>query len=914
LFLVVHHLAVDGVSWRILLEDIESAYDCLSREQPIALPAKTTPFQQWADRLVEQARSSSVSGSLAAWQALVAPPAERLPLQATDTLERDAVTLTVELTAEETAALLQDVPPAYRTQINDVLLTALAQALQQSTGGSSFLIEMEGHGREDFASDLDVSRTVGWFTTLFPARLELTRNMGTEAALKSVKEQLRQLPHRGLSYGLLRYLRDDASRAALAVAERPQVLFNYLGQFDQITAGSRLFAFAAEPTGPWHAPSGHRTHPVEILAQVRDGRLRADWITCEQQIPRAAVRQLASDFMAALRTIIAHCKQLGAGGRTPADFQLATLRQSEIDALWQRYVGFEDAYPLTPMQRLFYVMEQAGTGVGLEQWQFRVNGELDSRLLRLAFEQVIARHPILRTAFVTPGEGEPIQVVVPAATLPWQEKDWRGLDDAARALALDGELDQDVRTAFDLICPPLLRVTLLRLAEAEWRLLWTTHHLCIDGWSWPRVFKEIASIYAALEEQRPPAFEPAPGFRTYVAWLKKDTSASEAFWKESLAGLAAPTPLSLGPVDTPARGPRTSTEPVELETNLSRAATESFKALARAHQMTLGTLVQGGWALLLAHYSASNDVLFGASFSGRPAEVDGVETLIGPCVTNVPVRATFTPDEAVVSWLARLQRQQLDLHQHQYTPIDVIQSLSSIPWHSRLFHSLVVIQNYQVDAAAGRLGRHVQIAPVKVPEATNYALTLVFTPADKLKIKLIYHPNQVQHATVETIRTDLPAVLKALGNSPPGANVGDVLAMLPKQTRGKAAAALEAAPPAVAPNVPTAAPRGDAERRLAAIWRQLLGEKPIGIDDNFFDIGGQSIHIVRAHRLIEEAFGRSLPVVALLQFPTIRALAGQLAAAPSGPGEAHKPADAVAARARKQREALARQRNRERPG
>ena len=207
------------------------------------------------------------------------------------------------------------------------------------------------------------------------------------------------------------------------------------------------------------------------------------------------------------------------------------------------------------MQRLFYVMELAGAAVGLEQWQFRVDGMLKPDLLRRAFEQVIARHPILRTAFLAPGQGEPLQIVVPAATLPWQEKDWRTLDEAARENALCRELDEDARTGLDLTHPPLMRVTLLRLAEEQWRLLWTTHHLCIDGWSWPRVFIEIAAIYTSLEEHQPPALEPAPGFGSYVGWLKRHTASSEEFWKAALAGLAASTPqlLPSSPV-LPGRG------------------------------------------------------------------------------------------------------------------------------------------------------------------------------------------------------------------------------------------------------------------------------------------------------------------------------------------------------------------------
>ena len=438
-------------------------------------------------------------------------------------------------------------PTVYRTQINDALLTALATTLQRSTGGSSFLVDLEGHGREDIGGDLDLSRTVGWFTALFPLRLELAAGIGIGAALKSIKEQLRNVPNRGLSYGLLRYCGADlAQRAALADGQRAQLLFNYLGQFDQVTSGSELFAFASESTGLWHAPNGRRTHAVEVLAQVRDNKLRIDWNFSEKQIHRASIERLAADFISTLQDIIRHCREADAGGRTPSDVPLAPLVQAEVDQLWQLFPRFLDAYPLTPMQRLFYVMEEAGASVGLEQWQFRIEGQFEPQLLRLAFEQVITRHTILRTGFSATARGEPVQVVVPTVVLPWREQDCRELDADARRTELQRVLDQDAKTRFDLSRPPLMRVCLLRLADYEWQLLWTTHHLCIDGWSWPRLFKEIAEFYAALQEQRPALVEFAPDYGRYVGWLTRNSPSLPTYWKHALAGFAAPTPIALG--------------------------------------------------------------------------------------------------------------------------------------------------------------------------------------------------------------------------------------------------------------------------------------------------------------------------------------------------------------------------------
>ena len=909
LLLAVHHLAIDGVSWRVLMEDLQTAYDRLHEGRPVELPERSTTYQAWAARLSQHAGDAGVAAAAQTWQAILAAPVARLPVSSPENLEGDANSVSVELTADETTALLQEVPAAYRTQINDVLLTALAMTLQRSTGRGSFLIELEGHGREDIGDNLDLSRTIGWFTSLFPLRLELAPGAGTEAALKSIKEQIRRVPDRGLSYGLLRYCAEDPGlRANLAYGERPQLLFNYLGQFDQVTRGSKLFAFAPEPTGPWHAASGRRTHALEVLAQIRDGKLRADWIFSKKQMACADIERLATDFIAALRTIIGHCRGADAGGRTPSDLPLLALSQAEVDRLWRLYPGFVDAYPLTPMQRLFYVMEQAGSSVGLEQWQFRIEGRLDPALLRAAFEQAIARHSILRTGFVASESGGPVQVVMPNAVLPWREQDWRHLDTNARRSALQRELEQDARTKLDLLRPPLMRVNLLQLADDEWQLLWTTHHLCIDGWSWPRLFNEITEIYAASSAGRPAALESALGYGHYVRWLARKAPASSAYWKEALAGFAAPTPIALGPITaTSARKAEGPLQQSETAVRLSREATHGLRLLAQSAKITLSTVVQGAWALLLSHYAEARDVVFGAAFSGRPEQIDGIETMIGPCVTNVPVRAKFIPGESLQLGLARLQAQQLDLNQHQFMPLDAIQGVSEIAWHHRLFDSLLVFQNYQVDASIGQLGQSLRLIPVQAPEATNYALTIAVSPAEELNLRLIYNASRIDRDTVEAIADDLPAMMAALATSQPTATVADILAHMPVERRGKAAAAADAARILRLQATTSAAPKGETEQKLVEIWSELLGRSDIGVDDNFFDAGGQSLLLLRMHRLIESAFGVHLPIVKLLEYPTIRTLAANLNSS-DGPEQAVRHAELAAERALKQRAALARQR------
>jgi non-ribosomal peptide synthase protein (TIGR01720 family) len=247
--------------------------------------------------------------------------------------EASAQTVTVSLSVEETRALLRDVPAAYGTEINDALLTALAQAFERWMGTRTLLMDLEGHGREDIVDDADISRTVGWFTTVFPVRLDLTGAEGPGEALKVVKEQLRQIPHHGIGYGLLRYLRKDQDVAArLAALPQAEVIFNYLGQLDQAVK-SAPFRFAREPIGPSRALSGQRSHAIEVNGSVTDGQLQMKWTYSENSHRRATVEKLAFDFVEALRSLIAHCQSPEAGGYTPSDFADVELSQADIEAL-----------------------------------------------------------------------------------------------------------------------------------------------------------------------------------------------------------------------------------------------------------------------------------------------------------------------------------------------------------------------------------------------------------------------------------------------------------------------------------------------------------------------------------------------------------------------------------------------------
>jgi amino acid adenylation domain-containing protein/non-ribosomal peptide synthase protein (TIGR01720 family) len=336
LLFVIHHLAVDGVSWRILLEDLQTGYQQLSRQEAMKLPPKTTSFQNWAQCLSEYAQSPALEQELDYWldssRSAVAPLPVDYPAGKDAKTVTSACNVSVYLSAEETRALLQEVPKAYHTQINDVLLTALVQTFAQWSGTRCLLVDLEGHGREEILEAVDLSRTVGWFTTIFPVLLELQKADAPGEALKSVKEQLRRIPHRGIGYGLLRYLKEDgAITEKLRSLPQAEVSFNYLGQFDQVVSPDALFQLAKESTGPEHSHLGSRSHLLDVNAFVAGGQLQLGWTYSSNLHQRATIEGLAQDFVAALRSLIAHCQSSEAGGYTPSDFPLAQMSQDELD-------------------------------------------------------------------------------------------------------------------------------------------------------------------------------------------------------------------------------------------------------------------------------------------------------------------------------------------------------------------------------------------------------------------------------------------------------------------------------------------------------------------------------------------------------------------------------------------------------
>jgi amino acid adenylation domain-containing protein/non-ribosomal peptide synthase protein (TIGR01720 family) len=772
LFLTVHHLVIDGVSWRVLLEDVDTAYRQIKRGQPADLDARTTGYRHWARTLAEQVRTGAFDEDLDYWTRAPASVPARLPagqagLRAAGNTAGSARTVTARLGTAATQALLHQVPGVYRTQVNDVLLAALGRVIAQWTASDSTLVALEGHGREDVADGIDLSRTVGWFTSEFPVALHLPPAGDWGSTLKAVKEQLRALPRRGLSYGALRYLSDPGSPAAtlLSGGPEPQISFNYHGQWDATAASDSLFRCWHAPIGKEIDPDSTRGYLLEVNGTVTNGQLELGWTYPGEIYDEATVTRLADGMVRALEEIAAHCAEPDAGGRTPSDFPLARLDQAAVDRLAGDGRAIEDIWPLTPLQAgmLFHSLLDTDSGMYLDQASITLDGVSDPVALGQAWQRVVDQTPVLRASVAWEDVDEPVQVVHRGVTVPVTHHDWRDVPGTERDFRLRQLLADDLAAGLDLTKAPLLRLVIIRLTGTRVQVGWTCHHIVLDGWSLGQVLTDVFERYAALTTGTRPRAVARPPFRDYLHWLRRqDQRQAQAHWRQALSGFRAPTAL---PYDRHPADAHRSESSQTIRTALTAEQTTRLEHAARQAGLTTSTLVQGAWALLLSRYSGDRDVVFGATVSGRPAELPGVEDIVGMFINTLPVRVQLDSGQDTLAWLRELQIQQSQSRRYDYVALSQLQACSELPAGRGLFDSIVVFENYPYDeAAASQAG--LAIGAVDSHDTTNYPLTLGAYLAGELHLDLAYDPQLFDAATAGQLTGRLRTLLTAIGDNP----------------------------------------------------------------------------------------------------------------------------------------------------
>ncbi|WP_072805671.1 non-ribosomal peptide synthetase [Rhodococcoides yunnanense] len=757
LWIVLHHIAVDGVSWRILLPDFATA------AMGGTLSPIGTSMRRWAHGLTEHVADRM--DELPLWAAIAATEDPLLSERSVDPdldTVRSRASVSVTVPTAVTDVVLTTVPDRFGCGPNDALLAALTLAVTRWRSRPTAVVNLEGHGREEHTvPGADLTRTVGWFTSVFPVAFDLSDIDTVDAfdagpaagsALKAVKEQLAAIPDHGIGYGMLRHI-----GGASELAVTPQISFNYLGRAQSATNSPwipRRFSSHADSSMPLSAAI-----EIDVIAEQTD--------TSTQLVATFAyasgmfddVDDLATAWLDALTALAAHTADETVTRHTPSDFPLVSTTQREIESWEAQFPALTEVWPLSPLQEglLFHaVFDAEGPDSYIVQSILTLAGTVDATRLHDAAQALVDRHDSLRVAFRELDSG-PRQIVLDQLDVCWTEIDLR--EETNIDAAVEHILGTDRMTRFDMATPPLIRFALIRTSDDGYRLLMTNHHILLDGWSTPLLVQELLTLYAVFDGVG--ALPQARSYRDYLSWLAdQDRGASRMAWRQALAGVDSATLVSSAgrlAADTAAG---------EHSRSLGPDVTAALHALARTHGLTVNTAIQTAWSIMLSSLTGSTDVVFGGTVSGRPPALPGVEEMVGLFINTVPVRVRLDPRESLAELMSRVQQEQAQLLDHQYVGLSEIHELAGLP---ELFDTMTVLESYPVDRAA--IAHSLDLAGMRVldaegTDATPYPLSLLIIPGESLSLTVKYLEEAVDGPRAERVLDQCVELLERIAAEP----------------------------------------------------------------------------------------------------------------------------------------------------
>ncbi|MGB8195200.1 MAG: amino acid adenylation domain-containing protein [Chitinophagaceae bacterium] len=671
------------------------------------------------------------------------------------------------LNTEHTRELLHEASQAYHTEINDILLAALLRTLSGWNDNNKLVIGLEAHGREAIIEGVDTSRTTGWFTTLYPILLELPEESNNSKLLKSVKEQIRNIPDKGIGYGVLKYISKEGS---LQNNQPWDIVFNYLGQSDNIVNRSEWFTAASEPTGNTMHEKAAWTNKLEINSIVSGGELLITWNYSKQHFEAATIHRLAQQYAAALEELIGHCMQQSKTGsrHTPSDFSLPEINYQELDNFLEENINgiprrqlVESMYRLSGLQEgiLFHGLYDKSGGAYMQQVSFTLTS-VNIGAFTESWDHLLKSHSILRTGFYYDVFPIPVQCVFREAKMSVEIIDIRGLSDEEQLAAIKEYETADLHKGFDFTCPPLMRIALLQLDHERYRMLWTMHHLPMDGWSMPVLIEEFLQVYDSLVlNHQLPALK-NDRYEDYIRHIEQiDKTKEEQHWRDALTDVNAGTLLPF--ISSKVERTKTVGAFREETLTLNPLLVEKVQQYAQAHRVTVNTVMQGVWSYLLHRYTGESNIVYGVTVSGRPADLPGVEDRVGMYINAIPLHSRLNEEQTATAWLQDIQEQQLRSSEFQYTALSDIQRWIGV--QGDLFDSILMFQNFPVSKIVGAQQWQLQVDDLKIYEPTsNYPFSIKVMLDQGINIQFAYKEELLDVAYVKKVRSHFAHVLDQL--------------------------------------------------------------------------------------------------------------------------------------------------------
>ncbi len=713
LLIVIHHLLIDGVSWRVLLEDMEKIYSAHVTKSTVQ-GLLGSSFKSWSQSLQGYVYQNKNHKLGSYWKAIedqqVTIPKD---FNLGENLYDTTCCVEISFTSAETKLLTQ-IAQQNNTRVHEILLTALAKVVSEWIGAIEFSIDLESHGRSEVLGS-NYSQTMGWFTSLFPVKLHYDQSHDFMKNLEEIKQELGSIPNDGIDYGVFRYL--NKKRKPKKYSQ--EISFNYWGRFDQV------FAQGSPLQLQWIKPVSYaknlRTHVISIEAMIKHQRLHVYWEYSNNLHSAKTIHGMATSYRDEITRFIANFPR-----KQPENF----------------------SFPLTPLQKgiLFQSISSQDSGAYIAQYSWKINQLINTPFLQKTLSEIIARHESLRTRFVWENVSEALQVVEQHCNFLWQEYDWTEVPEQEHQKRLHDFLQADREASFSLDKLPLLRAVLIRTSPESSILVFTFHHCILDGWSMSLLLNELAARYSALGDNKILTWEPSPKYLDYVHWLQRQNRfKARQFWQDYLKNISI-NPGLLSQVGI--LFPQNQSHSIKYclkEVDLGNSLSHSIRSFLKTYKLTLSAFFQSIWGLLLHRYTQADDILFGTTISLRPAEINDVNKMLGLLINTLPVRLNYTKEMSVLEYLQTAQKNMFGILDHSYASLSDIQEwIANKPKSAshELFETLLVVENYPIGNLSG-LGT--SFDEIEIYDPTHYALTLAVIPQEKISLKFAYDASRINH-------------------------------------------------------------------------------------------------------------------------------------------------------------------------
>jgi amino acid adenylation domain-containing protein/non-ribosomal peptide synthase protein (TIGR01720 family) len=764
--IIIHHLVIDGVSWRIFLEDFFHLYHSLRAGNVPSLPLKTNSFKSWSLALNQFAKSKKLQKERSYWESLAG---RVLPLPMDFEADGGPIIMDREehmsLDRLTTQQLLTGVHHRYSTEINDLLLTGLALSVREVFSVSTVSVKMEGHGRNEIIEGMDTGRTIGWFTSLYPLLLDINGCGSPEEAVVKVKDSLRIIPNKGIGYGILHYLDQPLPLIPTSIK------FNYLGDLD-FKATDPVFQFASQKIGNDVAPENTQSDSLlEITGLLKKDQLHFCIRYANDRYKEKSIKRLLSEYKKQLENITVLLSSPGEPVLTPSDLTFKELSVSQLATLNSEN-NVEDVYELSPLQNGIYyhwLLNKSST-LYFNQVSYRLKMHFGSiASIKEAYYQLIQRYAVLRTSFTNDIAPVALQVVRRNVAGNFYYEQFSPFTEIERTQYLESLKASDRARGFNLEEPSQMRLHIVDYGDASLEFIWSYHHVITDGWCFAILVNDFFQLLQGIELQQPVNLPVPKLYASYIQWLSGvDPDESLNYWKNYLYGYNKPVKL---PFTNPLESGHLFERCVERLT-LEDELYSSISGLCNSLQITQSTFMQSVWGYLLSKYNHVQDVVFGAVVSGRSISLNGIENMVGLFINTIPVRIRYQLSDTPVDLLKRIHTDALEGSAHHQVNLADIQTQSEAGM--RLIDHILVFENVPAQEVLSGKG----VSPTAGPELftlqdydlyrqSNYDFEIAFIPTgNSLMLEFQYNGKVYTASSVLLLMNHFIRLMKQFAHAP----------------------------------------------------------------------------------------------------------------------------------------------------